>query len=59
MLDDPKTDLTGSISIATYREIRDWCAYFCCTEVELAEAIAVMGHGRDEVRAFLRNGLLA
>ncbi|HSC65326.1 MAG TPA: DUF3606 domain-containing protein [Caldimonas sp.] len=58
MPDDPKTDLTGPISLATYRAIKDWCAYFGCTEVELAEAIAVVGHDPHQVRAFLQNRLL-
>jgi hypothetical protein len=53
MQDDPSTDLTGAISIGNYGQIRYWCAQFGCTEVELAEAIAVVGYSRESVREFL------
>jgi hypothetical protein len=49
-------DTRGPISLAKYAHIRDWCAYFGCTEVELAEAIAVVGYSPDLVRLFLANG---
>jgi hypothetical protein len=54
MQDDPtKIDVAGLISIAQYPEIRDWCKELGCTEVELAEAVAVVGYSAEKVRAFL------
>ena len=54
MQDDPTNiDLKGLISIAQYPEIRDWCSHLGCTEIELAEAIAVVGYSPDLVRVFL------
>jgi hypothetical protein len=58
MQDDPTTDLTGLISIGRYSEIKDWCAHLGCTEVELAEAIAVTGYSPDRVQAFLQSRFL-
>lgn len=55
MQDDTATDLTGSISIAKYSQIKDWCAHFGCTEVQLAEAIAATGYSPASVEAFLKN----
>jgi hypothetical protein len=56
MQGDPRTvDVMGSISIAQYAEIRDWCLHLGCTEVELAEAIALVGNCPEQVRAFLAN----
>ena len=53
MQGDLTTDLTGSISIGNYNQIKFWCAQLGCTEVELAEAIAVMGYSPESVRQFL------
>ena len=54
MQDDPANiDLQGLISIAQYPDIRDWCSHLGCTEIELAEAIAVVGYSPDLVRTFL------
>ena len=54
MQGDPSTiDPQGSISIAQYPEIRDWCVNLGCTEIELAEAIALVGNSPNEVRMFL------
>jgi hypothetical protein len=50
-----KIDLKGSISISHYSEIRAWCTHLGCTEVELAEALAVVGPSPEVVRAFLAN----
>jgi hypothetical protein len=58
MQDDPTTDLTGLISIGKYSEIKDWCAHLGCTEVELAEAIAVAGYSPSAVREFLATRFL-
>ena len=54
MADQSKIDLDGQISISQYPEIRDWCAYLACTEVELAEAIGTVGYSPDKVREFLK-----
>ena len=52
MQDDPrKIDVAGLISIAQYPEIRDWCKELGCTEVELAEAVAVVGYSAEKVRS--------
>ena len=54
MQDDPANiDLKGLISIAQYPDIRDWCSHLRCTEIELAEAIAIVGYSPELVRAFL------
>ena len=54
MQDDPANiDLNGLISIAQYPDIRDWCSHLRCTEIELAEAIAIVGYSPVLVRAFL------
>ena len=50
-----KIDLKGSISISHYPEIRAWCTHLGCTEVELAEALAVVGPSPELVQAFLAN----
>ena len=48
MQDDPSNlELEGLISIAQYPDIRDWCSHLGCTEVELAEAIAVVGYSPE------------
>jgi len=49
------TDPTGLISIADYDEIREWCRRLGCTEIELAEAIALVGYSPEQVRVFLAN----
>jgi len=54
MQDDPgNIDLNGLISIAQYPDIREWCSHLGCTEIQLAEAIAVVGYSPELVRAFL------
>jgi hypothetical protein len=54
MQDDPSNiELEGLISIARYPDIRDWCCQLGCTEIELAEAIAVVGYSPSLVRSFL------
>ena len=51
--DSANIDLNGLISIAQYPDIRDWCSHLRCTEIELAEAIAIVGYSPELVRAFL------
>ena len=51
--DRPTIDHTGLISIALYPDIREWCSHLGCTEIELAEAIALVGYSPDLVRRFL------
>jgi len=51
--DSTNIDLNGDISLAQYPDIREWCSHLRCTEIELAEAIAVVGYSPDLVRAFL------
>jgi len=46
-------DPTGAISIADYGEICEWCKRLGCTEIELAEAIALVGYSPERVRVFL------
>jgi hypothetical protein len=59
MQDDPmKIDDKRLISIAQYAEIRDWCTQLGCTEIELAEAIAIVGFSPDLVRGFLERRVL-
>jgi len=54
MDEDPTNiDLNGLISIAQYPDIRQWCSHLGCSEIELAEAIAVVGYAPDLVRTFL------
>ena len=54
MQDDPRNiDRKGLISIAEYPDIREWCSHLGCTEIELAEAIAIVGYSPDRVREFL------
>ena len=53
--DGTKIALTDVISIAHYPEIRDWCARFGCTEIQLAEAIAAVGYSPELVQGFLAN----
>ena len=54
MDEDPTNiDLNGLISIAQYPDIRQWCTHLGCSEIELAEAIAVVGYAPDLVRTFL------
>ena len=48
-------DLT-EISLAGYPEISDGCIALGCSEVQLAEAIAVVGYLPGEVRDYLTNG---
>jgi hypothetical protein len=49
-------DSSGPISINDFAHIREWCAHLGCTEIELAEAIALVGNDPDQVRDFLANG---
>ena len=51
--DSTNIDLNGEISLAQYPDIREWCSHFGCTEIQLAEAIAVVGYSPDLVREFL------
>ena len=51
--DSTNIDPKGLISIAQYPEIREWCVQLGCTEIELAEAIAVVGYSPLLVREFL------
>jgi Protein of unknown function (DUF3606) len=55
MHDEPSTDSSRLISISSPDEIKHWCETLGCTEVQLAEAIALCGYGVDSVRAFLAN----
>ena len=51
---EPSTiDHKGLISLAQYPDIREWCSHLGCTDIELAEAIAVVGYSPDLVRKFL------
>ncbi len=49
----PTSDVSGTISIGTYEEIKAWCTKLGCTEVELAEAIATAGYSSESVRVLL------
>jgi len=51
--DSTNIDLNGEISLAQYPDIREWCSHLGCTEIELAEAIAVVGYSPELVRAYL------
>jgi len=51
-------DPSGPISITEYAHIREWCALFGCTEVQLTEAIAMAGNQPDRVREFLAKGTI-
>jgi len=51
--DSTNIDLNGEISLAQYPDIREWCVHLGCTEIELAEAIAVVGYSPHLVREFL------
>ena len=51
--DQTNIDPSGLISIAQYPDIREWCAHLGCTEIQLAEAIAVVGYSPGRVREFL------
>ncbi len=53
MPDDTHIDVKGLISLAQYPDIRDWCVHLGCSEIELAEAIAVVGYSPQLVREFL------
>jgi hypothetical protein len=55
MQDQPKPvdiDL-GRISLSRYPEINAWCVALGCSEVQLAEAIAVVGYSAASVREYL------
>ena len=41
------------ISLAGYPVIADWCKALGCSEVELAEAVGVVGHSAAAVRQYL------
>ena len=59
MQDQPKgvdTDLE-QISLSSYSEITRWCEALGCSEVQLAEAIALIGYTATDVRNYLANGL--
>jgi hypothetical protein len=55
MHDEPSTDRSHLISISSPEEIKQWCETLRCTEIELAEAIALCGYEFDSVHAFLVN----
>ena len=57
MQDQPeKIELDGDlISLAGYPAISQWCTSLGCSEVQLAEAIAVVGYSADQVRAYLES----
>jgi hypothetical protein len=57
MQDQPeKIELDGDlISLAGYPAISRWCKSLWCSEVQLAEAIAVVGYSADQVRVYLEN----
>ena len=54
-MQDDRTNihLDGQISLSQYPDIREWCSHLGCTEIELAEAIAVVGYSPERVREFL------
>ena len=56
MADDPKK--TGldrkEISLTEPYEVRDWMQAFGCTEQELRDAVAKVGHSAEKVRAHLK-----
>lgn len=56
--DPTRSDPYGSISIEQYPEIRAWCLRLGCTEIELAEAIALVGYSPELVRVFLANAVI-
>jgi len=53
MQDRTPTDLHRPIVIS-YPEISQWCAHLGCTEVQLAEAIGMVGHSPGLVAEYLR-----
>jgi len=44
------------ISLAGYPVIADWCKALGCSEVELAEAVGVVGYSASRVREYLKKG---
>ena len=50
---EPSSASSRLISIDSSDEIKRWCQTLGCSEVELAEAIALCGYGLDSVSAFL------
>jgi hypothetical protein len=54
MQEQPQVDIDlGRISLSRYAEITAWCVALRCSEVELAEAIAVVGYSAASVRSYL------
>jgi hypothetical protein len=51
--DRTNIDFSSQISLAQYPDIREWCSHLGCTEIELAEAIAVVGYSPELVRGYL------
>jgi len=48
--DSQRTSLSG------YPAITDWCKALGCSEVELAEAVGVVGYSASRVREYLKKG---
>jgi hypothetical protein len=46
----------SKISLSGYPEISYWCMVLGCSEVQLAEAIAVVGYSPASVRDYLTGG---
>jgi len=44
------------ISLSGYPAITDWCKALGCSEVELAEAVGVVGYSASRVREYLKKG---
>jgi uncharacterized protein DUF3606 len=50
---EPAAPDADRISLSGYPAITDWCRSLGCSEVELAEAIGVVGYSASLVRAYL------
>jgi hypothetical protein len=42
--------------LSGYPAITDWCKALGCSEVELAEAVGVVGYSASRVREYLKKG---
>jgi len=52
MQDQTPTHPQGLISIK-YPDIHEWCSHLGCTEVQLAEALAIVGNCPERVAEYL------
>jgi len=55
-MSDSKTDTALDrklISLKEDYEVRDWCKSLGCTQAELEQAVAAVGHSAEAVRKYL------